>query len=72
MAGIRIVTAILLGCLLATTSAPSVAAANPALGKAPFDEGQRLFLAGDDPKAMVGPGAADLQAHGVFRCEACR
>jgi tetratricopeptide (TPR) repeat protein len=53
MASIRSVVATLVCCLTLAASAPSVAAADPAQGRVAFDEGQRLFLAGDYREALA-------------------
>ena len=49
----RDVVAVLLCCLPLAAAAPAAAAPDPAQGRTAFDEGQKLFVAGDYPQALA-------------------
>ena len=53
MSGIRGVASVLVCCLILAASAPAVAAANPTQGRTAFDEGRRLFQAGNYREALA-------------------
>lgn len=53
MSGIRGVASVLVCCLILAASAPAVAAADSAQGRAAFDEGRRLIQAGDYRAALA-------------------
>jgi hypothetical protein len=53
MSGIRGVASVVVCSLILAVAAPAAAAADPAQGRAAFDEGRRLFHASDHRKALA-------------------